>query len=111
MSVEELLHHRGRGPVSPARGQRVEDHRTVEVTLVVRGEDHRTVDLLEMLEPGDGHVREDTAEGEYPRRQARAPDRTHRQAAIPRWENQGLGSDPVPCPRQGLTPCPGPAGV
>src|SRR5260370_34740585 len=73
------------------------------MTLVVRGEDHGAFELLEMLEPGDGHAREDAAEGEYPRRQARAPDRAHRQAAVPRWENQRLGSDPVLRPRRGLT--------
>ena len=53
MRLEELLRHRRREPVAPPRRQRVEDHRRIEVALMVRGEDHRRRQVAQVLEPFD----------------------------------------------------------
>ena len=49
--VEEFLHHRRRDAVAPARRERVQDHRAVEVALVVRGENYRPLDRSRCSSP------------------------------------------------------------
>ena len=41
VGLEEFLRHRRRDPVAPARRQRLENHRRIEVALVIGGENHR----------------------------------------------------------------------
>ena len=81
MRLEEFLGHRRRDAVAPARRQRAQDRRRIEVALVVGGEDHRPVELVEVLEALDLERREDAAERQDPGRQAGAAQGARRRAS------------------------------
>src|SRR5262245_7861689 len=83
MRVEELLQHRGRGAVPPPRRHRIENHRNVEVALMIRREDHGPLQIPQMLESRDGDARVDAAERQDPRWKTRAADDADRPRAIP----------------------------
>ena len=72
MRLEEFLGHGRCDAVTPARRERVEDDRCVEVALVIGGKDHRTVDGFQMLQPADIDAGEEPAEGKNPGRQTGA---------------------------------------
>ena len=86
VGLEELLGHGDGHPVAPAGRQRPQDHRAVQVALVVRGEDDRAGQALEVLEPFHLHPGEDAADRQDPGRQAGVPHPRERPAPVPGGE-------------------------
>ena len=89
--LEELFGHGGRDGVAPARGQGVEDHRRIEVALMVGRENRRAPEVVEMMQAVRVDTREHSSEGKDPGRKADPPQSRGQRRLIPQRKLEFLG--------------------